>query len=124
MRYLLFTALSIGCVGDKDSDGDGLLDSEEEELGTDQENEDSDGDGFSDSQEVADGTDPLDPLDIPNPYTGDYPLGLCEEVPTGNGSHRVGTVADDFTLVDQYGEDVTLSDFCNSVVLLESSRFT
>lgn len=43
---------------DKDSDGDGLLDSEEEALGSDPNNPDSDGDGINDGDEVAQGLDP------------------------------------------------------------------
>ena len=41
-----------------DSDDDGLLDSEEEELGTDPQNEDTDGDGILDGEEQEYGTDP------------------------------------------------------------------
>ncbi len=44
-----------------DTDGDGLSDEREEELGTDPNNPDSDGDGLSDGDEVGRGTDPLDP---------------------------------------------------------------
>src|SRR5690606_14407095 len=48
--------------GDIDSDGDGLLDSEEAELGTDPFNPDTDGDGLSDGEEVRTyKTDPLNP---------------------------------------------------------------
>lgn len=48
--------------GDMDSDGDGLLDIEEPEWGTDLYNPDTDGDGLSDGQEVKKyHTDPLDP---------------------------------------------------------------
>ncbi len=48
--------------GDIDSDGDGLLDSEEATLGTDPFNPDTDGDGLSDGEEVrAQKTDPLNP---------------------------------------------------------------
>ena len=48
--------------GDIDSDGDGLLDSEEARLGTDPYNPDTDGDGLTDGDEVnARGTDPLNP---------------------------------------------------------------
>ncbi|MCX6356631.1 MAG: hypothetical protein NT045_01935 [Candidatus Aureabacteria bacterium] len=44
-----------------DTDGDGLTDQEEIELGTDPENEDTDDDGLNDYEEVNDyGTDPLD----------------------------------------------------------------
>ena len=47
-----------------DMDGDALLDTAEEVIGTDALNPDTDGDGFNDGQEVLlMGTDPLDPLD-------------------------------------------------------------
>jgi hypothetical protein len=46
-------------VGEPDTDGDGLPDSEEIALGTDPNNSDSDGDGISDGAEVTNGTDPL-----------------------------------------------------------------
>ncbi len=42
-----------------DSDGDGLSDCREEELGTDPDDADTDGDGLSDGEEVQRGTDPL-----------------------------------------------------------------
>lgn len=48
--------------GDIDSDGDGLLDSEEANIGTDPFNPDTDGDGLSDGEEVRNHkTDPLNP---------------------------------------------------------------
>lgn len=48
--------------GDVDSDGDGLLDSREAEIGTDPYNADTDGDGLLDGQEVDTyQTDPLNP---------------------------------------------------------------
>lgn len=48
--------------GEVDSDGDGLLDSEESEIGTDPFNPDTDGDGLSDGEEVrVRKTDPLNP---------------------------------------------------------------
>ena len=43
--------------------GDGLLDGNEIEIGTDPLDADSDGDGCSDSDEIAGGTDPLDSTD-------------------------------------------------------------
>ena len=49
--------LTMGCF-EKDSDADGLLDSEEEELGTDPEKADTDGDGIDDPDEIELGTDP------------------------------------------------------------------
>lgn len=47
-----FTVDLKGVVGDKDSDGDGLYDAEEAELGTNPNNPDSDGDGLNDFQEA------------------------------------------------------------------------
>ncbi|WP_205886351.1 inverse autotransporter beta domain-containing protein, partial [Pseudomonas laurylsulfatiphila] len=47
----------------KDTDGDGLADSEEEIHGTDPTKPDTDGDGLTDKEEVDAGTDPLDPND-------------------------------------------------------------
>ncbi len=65
VNYRLGTAIkpaySVG-GGDLDSDGDGLLDSEEATIGTDPFNPDTDGDGLSDGEEVRmHKTDPLNP---------------------------------------------------------------
>ena len=46
-------------VENADSDNDGLIDVEEEEIGTDPTNPDSDGDGIPDGAELQIGTDPL-----------------------------------------------------------------
>lgn len=46
----------------KDTDGDGLMDWEEELAGTDKNKKDTDGDGISDGDEVKLGSDPLDVL--------------------------------------------------------------
>jgi Tol biopolymer transport system component len=48
-------------IGQRDSDGDGLTDSEEIEIGTDPNNPDTDGDELWDGDEVLRGTDPLNP---------------------------------------------------------------
>jgi len=47
----------------KDTDKDGLTDTEEIALGTDPKKKDTDGDGYSDKDEVDDGFDPLTPAD-------------------------------------------------------------
>jgi hypothetical protein len=47
---------------DSDSDGDGLLDSQEATLGTDPNNADTDGDGQCDGAEIECGSSPLDPF--------------------------------------------------------------
>lgn len=113
--------------GSGDSDGDGLSDSEEEDLGTDPDDEDSDGDGISDGDEVDAGTSPS------NPYSmvyaeGGYNVGSCDELPDateptgGNNGYgetwAAGDVASNFTLVDQYGQDVHLYSFCGQNVML------
>jgi hypothetical protein len=52
--------VTIEATAPRDSDGDGLSDEEEAQLGTDPHNADSDGDGLNDGEEVnTHGTDPL-----------------------------------------------------------------
>lgn len=53
--------------GFSDEDGDGLTLAEEVKAGTDPVNADSDGDGYSDREELLLGTDPLNPNDPPRP---------------------------------------------------------
>ena len=53
-------------------------------------------------------------------YIGGYNTNPCTAQTTG---YAVGEVAGDFSLMDQYGETVTLSDFCNNTVLLVSAAF-
>ena len=53
---------------DEDSDGDGLNDAQEKQLGTDPFKKDTDGDSHDDGDELAEGTDPLDPLDYPGGF--------------------------------------------------------
>ena len=61
-KTFTFTVLPPAAEGDKDSDGDGLTDSQERELGTDPLNPDTDGDGLTDGEEVKKyNTDPLNP---------------------------------------------------------------
>ena len=105
---------------DIDSDGDGLLDSEEILLGTDPQKEDSDEDGHLDGDEVAAGFDPNSALSYP--YTGDYPTAKCDPTPQGTG-YAVGDISQDWELVDQHGDLVKLSDFCGKTIILETSAF-
>ena len=53
-------------------------------------------------------------------YIGGYNTNPCTAQTTG---YAVGQVAGDFSLTDQYGETLTLSDFCNNTVLLVSAAF-
>src|SRR5690606_22578545 len=64
-------------VGDclVDTDGDGLLDTEEQELGTDPERADTDGDGLTDGEEVLGVDDPATPA-VPEGPTD--PLDPCD----------------------------------------------
>lgn len=67
-----------------DTDGDGLSDDEEEDLGTDPDDPDSDNDGIEDGDEIDCGSDPLDP----NSKCSDQEPG---ELPnTGVGSSGTG----------------------------------
>jgi hypothetical protein len=61
LSLLVALFAGVGCANaGPDTDGDGLTDDEEAELGTDPEKADSDDDGLSDGYEVELGTDPLD----------------------------------------------------------------
>lgn len=105
---------------DVDSDGDGLTDQEEADLGSDPANADSDSDGFADGEEADWYTDPTDPND--HPYEGGWPIDSCRNdlVPSGMAE---GDVINDVKLVDQYGEEVRIHDFCDHVLLIEHAGF-
>ena len=123
IRYLTLPIILMGCAelkADIDSDVDGLLNSQEEALGTDPNNPDSDEDGHSDGTEVDAGFDPLS--EESHPYMGGYLTRPCDSEPEPTG-YAVGQISPDFSLVDQYGEDVTLSDFCGNTIILEASAF-
>ncbi len=51
------------------------------------------------------------------PYLGEWPTAACDETPAFTG-HDVGEVTRDFALMDQFGQDVHLEDFCGGAVLL------
>lgn len=105
---------------DTDSDGDGLTDAEEEQLGTDPDEADSDGDGTDDDRELDEGTDPTDGDDFP--YEGGWAKGDCRNDVDGEG-YSEGDVAKNFTMMDQYGEDVSLHDFCDRTIYLVFAAF-
>jgi len=103
-----------------DTDGDGLTDAEEDALGSDPSNADTDGDGYSDGVEEAYYTDPVDPND--HPYTGGWPIDSCRHDLTPTGMNE-GDVIHDVTLLDQYGEEIRLHDFCDHTILIEHAGF-
>ena len=111
-----------GLIGESgvDSDGDGLSDALEEELGSDPNKVDSDGDGWSDGEEVDQYTDPTKRKD--HPYTGGWDIGACRHDLDGEG-HQLGDIALNFELEDQWGDPVKLHDFCDREVLMVASAF-
>ena len=112
---LLMSCIAIGEDGDKDDeDEDEVV--EGQTQGDCLDGEDNDGDGNIDCNDSGCSTASA------CSYEGGYDIDRCDEevVSTGYG---VGDIAYDFELMDQYGEMVQLSDFCNKVVLLEASAF-
>jgi len=102
---------------DIDQDGDGLVDSYEQQIGSDPLNPDTDDDGWLDGEEVDNFTDPLDASD--HPYTGGWPIDSCRHDVEGTGNYVGGTVRQ-FELTDQFGDAVKVHDWCNKAVLLVS----
>jgi len=108
-------------IDSPDSDGDGLTDAEEEALGTDPDNPDTDGDGWTDGEEVDGNTDPN--LAADHPYQGGWPIGACRDQIQPNGNNRPGDIAQQFQLLDAYGDQVRLHDFCENEVVLIGAAF-
>ena len=103
-----------------DADVDGLPDFIEEALGLDPNDADSDADGWTDLEEINSNTDPNDASD--HPYTGGYPIDACRHSVNGTGN-AVGDIAKNFKLTDQFGEEVSLHDFCGHAIVIVSSAF-
>ena len=99
-----------------DSDGDGLSDSFEGEIGTDPHDMDSDGDGFNDGVEQLSYFFPDDSSDWP--YLGDYPRQPIPRTVSSSGS-GLGLVPSNFTSTDQHGQDISLHRFYGNVVVVE-----
>jgi hypothetical protein len=97
-----------------DSDGDGLTDFEESELGTDPTVADTDSDGTDDGAEVDCGANPLDEDEAC------YLCGWDRNDPgtfTATGNERGDTI-ENVTLVDQCHEQVPLWDFAGEYYVL------
>ena len=105
---------------DLDDDNDGLTNGDEALLGTDPTSADSDDDGYTDLEEVEGNTDPLDEVD--HPYAGGWSIAACRDTVVSTGN-EVGDIAEDFTLLDQFGDSVRLHSFCDRAVLLVGAAF-
>jgi len=124
MRLLLPLLFAGGCVAqvdiDDDPDGDGLADVDEVRLGADPGNPDSDGDGYLDGAEAAAYANPADAAD--HPLEGGWAMGACRNDLEGEGN-AVGQIAQNFGLMDQFGETVHLHDFCDKIVFVTFAAF-
>jgi hypothetical protein len=96
---------------DTDTDDDGLLDGEEVELGTSPIDRDSDADGYTDRDELHESTDPLDPSSVI--YQGGWPYSFGKTELKGGLTYEVGKRFADLRLEDQFGDIVSLWDFYN-----------
>jgi len=93
-----------------DSDGDGLLDSEEAEIGTDPYNPDTDGDGLLDGQEVKEyKTDPLNP-DTDWDALKDGPEVLTYRTDPNDRDTDDGGVADGHEVIEDHTDPLDPSD--------------
>ena len=118
---LLVAIAAAGCgpAGPVDTDGDGLADSYELEIGTDPELADTDGDGHDDRTELYQFTDPQE--EDSAPYAGGWDRQPYPDDLADLQGREVGDVMEDFVLADQFGEDVQLHRFYGNVVLVESA---
>ena len=103
-------------------------------------NLDSDGDGFSDVEETEAGTNPESSYSYPLAQ-GNYNIGQCTnginsaENPSTPGyfaegggiewmHYSVGDIVENMVLSDQYGQEVSLYQFCGQHIMLVTASFT
>jgi hypothetical protein len=128
MRYLIVPAvimLNACAVAETsvaiDQDQDGLMSNIEADLGTDPTVPDSDQDGVADGKEYDEGTNPLDPND--KPYIGGWSIDKqCRDTIEGVGNAE-GDITTDVLGIDQFGETVSMYDFCSRAIMLTSGAF-
>ncbi len=136
MNFLTFLLSFVGCfepqpqyINTKDDNPD----SEEDSEGNIQENQNdntngstSEPDSGSNNSDNSDNSEseyqePSSEPELPI-YSGGYNVNLCSPEVQSTG-YAVGQVAGDFELIDQYGENLRLSDFCGNAVLLVAAAF-
>lgn len=103
-------------------------------------NIDSDGDGYTDSEELRAGTNPDSSYSYPITQ-GNYNIGMCNDgIAPSNGPtvsasiedgggiewnhYDLGDVVENIVLRDQYGQDVSLYQFCGQHIMLVIGSFT
>ena len=104
-----------------DTDGDGLSDGQELQLGWDPESADTDGDGFGDAEEHAAGTDGALPWSWPLdgcrwPDLRDAGVELVGDATVGWGDREA---VPELTFLDQCGGEVSLWQFPGHVIVLD-----
>lgn len=139
LLFAFLTACTFDAENNADTDGDGLTDDEEADLGTDPTLADTDGDGVTDPQELEDGTNPTYKWSYRYEY-GDYRIGDCPVAPDeANAGHsgtavteyngqtytrdayQNGDIMEDFIFQDEWGQDVHLYSFCGQTVIMTIS---
>jgi len=103
------------CDDTADTDGDGIDDCTEAELGFDPTSDDSDGDGYLDGEELDCGSDPTDASVVCYYACGWSQNNPGTLEPTGSG---LGDVMENITLVDQCGDLVEFHDFAGEYHIL------
>ena len=116
--WLTLATLFIGCSGNGDTDDEprALLG-----IGDLNPSADDDGDGFTNGDEDAAGSNPQDASDVP--YTGGWVKDSECRYDVASTGNEAGQIAENFALVDQYGDTVLLHDFCDTVLLIEFAGF-
>jgi thiol-disulfide isomerase/thioredoxin len=136
---ILLTLFSMACQPAADCDAGECDDENSASSGTTNDSDppvdsaDDDDDGFTNAEEEAAGTNPN--YAYSHPYTGGYNVGFCDTPPeptgpTGLGendrgvtwtAYQEGDVVENWTMTDQYGEDVDLYSFCGKTVMVSLS---
>ncbi len=128
--WIASLAFAMACAP-KDSDGDGLTDAEEVELGTDPESADGDDDGADDPDEIDAGTNPNYEWSYPI-AEGNYLIGNCPDAPDEENSgptgeslyqnpwpaYQEGDTLANVAVTDSFDQELYLYNFCGNYTLI------